>query len=43
MAAVHRHCSTADAPTRDLLKSQHLTNDELCNLVGYCNEGGLQV
>ena len=34
---MHILCSTADAPTRDLLNSQHLTNDELCALVDYCN------
>ncbi len=34
------HCSTADAPTRDLLNSQHLTNDELCALVDYCYKTG---
>jgi hypothetical protein len=34
------HCSTADAPTRDLLNSQHLTNDELCALVDYCYQTG---
>jgi hypothetical protein len=34
------HCSTADAPTRDLLNSQHLTNNELCALVDYCYRTG---
>ncbi len=29
-----------DAPTRDLLNSQHLTNDELCALVDYCYQTG---
>ncbi len=33
-------CSTADAPTRDLLNSQHLANDELCGLVDYCYHSG---
>jgi hypothetical protein len=37
---VRPHCSTADAPTRDLLNSQHLTNDELCGLVDYCYKTG---
>ncbi len=44
---MHVLCSTADAPTRDLLNSQHLTNDELCALVDYCyktsSREGLQV
>ncbi len=44
---VRPHCSTADAPTRDLLNNQHLTNDELCALVDYCyrtgSREGLQV
>ncbi len=38
--SVHPHCSTADAATRDLLNSQHLTNDELCALVDYCYQTG---
>jgi hypothetical protein len=38
--SVHANCSTADAPTRDLLNSQHLTNDELCALVDYCYQTG---
>jgi hypothetical protein len=29
-----------DAPTRDLLNSQHLTNGELCALVDYCYQTG---
>ncbi len=37
---VRPHCSTADAPTHDLLNSQHLTNDELCSLVDYCYKTG---
>ncbi len=32
------HC--VDAPTRDLLNSQHLTNGELCALVDYCYQTG---
>ncbi len=43
LTVLARHCSTADAPTRDLLNSQHLTNDELCAmcaLVDYCYKTG---
>ena len=38
--SVHPHRSTVDAPTRDLLNSQHLTNDDLCALVDYCYKTG---